>query len=148
MKRSVAVLLLFLFAGAVWTVAQETKGKILIIDETREFAASLQLEAMARVLIQQGFSIAAIIGFPEEPVEGAPFDFVLVIPQKGKHIWLCLPPTLKPGAQDGDMKELEGLKALVREVFRGERELRTPAEDLWPLLLSLKLAELGIFGEG
>ena len=148
MKRLVAFALFLFFAGAGWAVDQEAKGKILIIDETQELMASLQLEALARVLIQRGFSIVAVIGFPEEPVEGGPFDLVLVIPQKGKYIWLCLPPTLKPGAQDGDMKELEGLKALVREVFRGERELRTPAEDLWPLLLSLKLAELGIFGEG
>ncbi len=148
MKRLVAFALFLFFAGAGWVVAQEEKGKILIIDETQELMASLQLEALARVLIQRGFSIVAVIGFPKEPVEGGPFDLVLVIPQKGKYIWLCLPPTLKPGAQDGDMKELEGLKALVREVFRGERELRTPAEDLWPLLLSLKLAELGIFGEG
>lgn len=148
MKRLMVVLAFLLIAASSWALAQEAKGKILIIDETQEFIASLQLEAMARILIQQGFSIVAVTGFPKGSVKGSPFDLVLVIPKKGKYIWLCLPPAVKPGVQVEGTKELEGLKALVREVFRGERELRTPAEDLWPLLLSLKLAELGIFGEG
>ncbi|NOX45321.1 MAG: hypothetical protein GXO72_06290, partial [Caldiserica bacterium] len=44
--------------------------------------------------------------------------------------------------------KLAGLKELVATVFGGTRELRTPADDLWPILLSLRLAALGIFGDG
>lgn len=127
--------------------AHEPVGKVLIIDETEELAVSVQLEALARILIQQGFSIKAVLGFPEEPVEGGPFDLVLVIPEEGRYIWLCVPPAAK-GTVKAPEEELRGLRELVERVFGGARELRTPADDLWPFVLSLKLAELGVFGDG
>jgi hypothetical protein len=125
--------------------ALEVKGKVLIVDETEELVTSIRLEAMARILIEHGFSVKAILGFPEETVEAGPFDLVFVIPRESEYIWLCVPPEAE--ANGVNETELVGLKELVVKVFGGERELRTPADDLWPLLLSLRLAALGIFGD-
>ena len=121
-------------------------AKVLIVDETEGLATSLRLEAMARVLVQRGFAVTAVLGFPRAPVEGGPFDLVLVIPKGGRYIWLCVPPRSEVIGEA--MEEMTGLKELVAAVFGGTRELRTPADDLWPILLSLRLAALGIFGDG
>lgn len=148
MKRflvSAAVVLVAALPALAAGEPHESMGKVLIIDETKELVVSVRLEALARVLVQQGFSVAAVLGFPEEPVEGGPFDLVLVIPEGGRYIWLCLPPG---GRVTGEgLEGLLALKQLVERVFRGTRELRTPADDLWPLLLSLRLAGLGILGD-
>ncbi len=144
MRKLAFLVGLILLWGAMLGVAEEVEEKILIIDETEGFLISLRLEAMVRILAQRGFFIKAVSAFPEGPVEGAPFDLVFVIPQEGRYIWLCMPLESQVQIEEG-ARELENLKTLVGEIFEGRRELRTPADDLWPLLLSFRLAELGIF---
>ncbi len=149
MRRFVTLGATFLLLCALTGVAADVRapvGKVLIIDETEDVGTSLRLEAMARVLIQRGFAIVAIPGFPEGPVEGGPFDLVFVIPKESGFIWLCVSPKAAPDRSR--LEEMKGLKELVAKVFSEARELRTPADDLWPILLSLRLAALGIFGTG
>ena len=119
------------------------QGRILFVDLTQNFMDSMRLEALARILIARGYTVAATTGIPVSPPAEAPFDTVILVPKEGKFIWFCVVPRRGELSPD-DMRTFSLLQDLIKKIFQGTRELRGPQQDLWPLLLALEFRTLGI----
>jgi len=136
------LLLAFVFL-ALQALAQV---RVFVVDQSTTLEESMRLLFLVRGLKAQGFSFTAATSFPTEPWEGEPFLFVVYIPAQGPYLWFCslAPETMLPEP----LKEAaKGLKSALAQAFSGLREVRGPAEDLYPWLLSLYFARLGFFGE-
>ncbi|MFZ2349654.1 MAG: hypothetical protein WAW99_05500 [Candidatus Bipolaricaulis anaerobius] len=140
MKR---LLLALAVASAMCAVATG-QVRLLIVDETETIEESMRIEVLARRLVATGaFVVRATQTMPTAPWDGGEVDLVLVIPARSRFVWLCAPvgaPVQPPPA------ELPSLPDVLELAFGGTREVRTPADDLYPLLLSSLFARIGVFG--
>jgi len=140
MKKFLLLAFVFLALPALAQV------RAFIIDQSTTLEESMRLLFLVRNLKSQGFSFTASTTFPTEPWEGEPFLFVIYIPAQGPYLWFCspAPETMLP---EPLREAAKGLKSALAQAFSGLREVRGPAEDLYPWLLSLYFARLGFFGE-
>jgi len=133
-----AIAVLGLFSLALGQV------RFLIVDQTQTIEESMRLEALARTLLASGNSqLAAVTEPPGGPHPKGPFQFVVIVPERGSWVWVCtptLPNKLPPALQTA----LQGLEQLVEQVFQGERRARDPGEDLYPALWSAYFLKVGI----
>lgn len=137
MKR---LLLALAVASAMCAVAIG-QVRLLIVDETETIEESMRIEVLARRLVATGaFVVRATQTMPTAPWDGGEFDLVLVIPARSRFVWLCAPlaaPVQPPAG-------LPSLPDVLELAFGGTREVRTPADDLYPLLLSSFFARIGV----
>jgi len=128
--------------GTVWAAGPQ--AKVLIVDLTQTVMESMQLEVLARALLATGnFQLAAVTEPPNGPHPRGPFQFVVIVPERGEWVWVCtptLPEKLPPGLQAA----LQGLEEAVRLVFRGERRPVDLGVDLYPALWSAYFLKVGI----
>ena len=139
MKR---LLLALAVASAMCAVATG-QVRLLIVDETETIEESMRIEVLARRLVATGaFVVRATQTMPTAPWDGDEFDLVLVIPTQSRFVWLCAPlaAPVQPPAGLPSLPDVFGL------AFGGTREVRTPADDLYPLLLSSFFMRIGVFG--
>lgn len=117
--------------------------RLLIVDETETIEESMRIEVLARRLVATGaFVVRATQTMPTAPWDGGEFDLVLVIPTQSRFVWLCAPlaaPVQPPAG-------LPSLPDVLELAFGGTREVHTPADDLYPLLLSSFFMRIGVFG--
>jgi hypothetical protein len=115
--------------------------RLLIVDETETIEESMRIEVLARRLVATGaFVVRATQTMPTAPWDRGEFDLVLVIPARSRFVWLCAPlraPVQPPAG-------LPSLPDVLELAFGGTREVRTPADDLYPLLLSSFFARIGV----
>lgn len=136
----------FLLAFVFLALPAWAQLRVFIIDQSTTLEESLRLLYLVRSLKPQGFSFTASTAFPAEPWKGEPFLFVIHIPAQGPYLWFC-PPGPETLLPEPLREAAKGLKAALVQAFLGVREVRGPAEDLYPWLLSLYFARLGFFGE-
>jgi len=133
-----AIAVLGLFSLALGQV------RFLIVDQTQTIEESMRLEALARTLLASGNSqLAAVTEPPRGPHPKGPFQFVVLVPERGSWVWVCtltLPNKLPPALQ----ATLQGLEQVIDQVFQGERRARDPGEDLYPALWSAYFLKVGI----
>ncbi len=142
MKRGVIVLAVLLFG-----IAALAGPRVLIVDRTQGFMASMQVGVLARMLRLSPFGaeITGTTEIPEEPLPQGPFQLVIIVPATGRWVWVCtpgLPETLGPEMQGF----LQLVKGAVEKVFRGERTARDPADDLYALSWSAYFLRIGVLG--
>lgn len=119
--------------------------RVLVVDETQTLEESLRLLAVVRALKATGaFSFHALSQFPTQPWMGEPFHVAVYIPAQGPYIWFCAPlgGLLPPPVAEA----FAGLRGALAQAFASLREVRGPAEDLYPLLLTLLLVSRGYMG--
>lgn len=138
MKKALFLILLF----GVGAFAQL---RVLVIDQSQTLAESMRLLALVRALKPHGLVFEAITHFPTTPWTGEPVLFVVYIPAQGPYIWFC-PPGLEANLPQPLQEAAQKIKAALAQAFLGVREVRGPAEDLYPLLLALHFGSLGVFG--
>ncbi len=140
MKKLLLLLFVFLALPALAQV------RVFVIDQSTTLEESMRLLFLVRALKPLGFSFTASTSFPTEPWSGDPFLFVIYIPAQGPYLWFC-PPGPETLLPEPLREAAKGLKAALVQAFSGVREVRGPAEDFYPWLLSLYFARLGFFGE-
>lgn len=122
--------------------------RVLVVDESKSLEESLRLLAVVRALKATGaFHFQAVSEFPKQPWTEEPFHVVIHIPTSGPFIWFCSPwpESILPGEF---RLALSHLKDAFVQAFSPLREIRGPAEDLYPLFLSLALVSMGYMGGG
>jgi len=127
--------------GTVWAAGPQ--AKVLIVDLTQTVMESMQLEVLARALLATGnFQLAAVTEPPNGPHPRGPFQFVVIVPERGAGGGMYPHPAgeTAPGLQAA----LQGLEEAVRLVFRGERRPVDPGVDLYPALWSAYFLKVGI----
>lgn len=140
--RKLAILLTVVtVAGVAWA---GPALNVLIVDQTQTVMESMQLEVLARALLSTGdFRIAAVTEPPQGPHPRGPFQFVVIVPEKGEWVWVCTPTTpdkLPPPLQTA----LQGLEEAIQLVFQGRRRPVDPGTDLYPALWSAYLLKVGV----
>ncbi|MCD5408981.1 hypothetical protein LR090_07190 [Candidatus Bipolaricaulota bacterium] len=119
-------------------------AKILIVDQTQTILEAMQLEVLARALLATGdFQLAATTELPRGPHPRGPFQFVVIVPERGEWVWVCtptLPDRLPPELQAA----LRGLEEAIQQVFQGKRRAVDPGADLYPALWSAYFLKVGI----
>lgn len=139
-----------LLLSAILTLGLVALGqvRVLVVDESGTLEESLRLLAVVRALKATGaFSFQAITEFPKQPWTAEPFHVVVYIPAKGPYIWFCA-PWPESSLPEEFRLALSGLRQAFTQAFSPLRELRGPSEDLYPLLLTLRLVSLGYMGGG
>lgn len=131
-----------LIAGTVWAAGPAVK--VLIVDRTQTVLESMQLEVLARALLATGdFQLAAVTEPPRGPHPRGPFQFVVIVPERGEWVWVCT-PTL-PGKLPLELRAaLQGLEEAIQRVFQGKRRPVDPGADLYPALWSAYFLKVGI----
>jgi len=131
-----------LAAEAAWATGPAVR--VLIVDQTQTVTESMRLEVLARALLATGdFQLAAVTEPPRGPHPQGPFQFVVIVPERGGWIWVCT-PTL-PGKLPLELQAaLQGLEEAIQRVFQGKRRPVDPGADLYPALWSAYFIKVGI----
>ncbi|MEN3009960.1 MAG: hypothetical protein ABDI20_03080 [Candidatus Bipolaricaulaceae bacterium] len=120
--------------------------RVLLVDETQTLVESLRLLGVVRALRATGaFAFQALPAFPTAPWTGEPFHAVVYLPAQGPYLWFSAPwpeALLPPEFREA----LAALRRALAQAFASLREVRGPAEDLYPLLLALYFASRGYLG--
>ncbi|MEA3238161.1 MAG: hypothetical protein U9Q94_00015 [Candidatus Bipolaricaulota bacterium] len=147
-KIIVLALLALLLVANVQAFAQQSqtqiKARLLLVDETKTFASTMRVGALAGILNKTGMvdlsvKMIDVDSSYADPLAGLeaseqPYDLVLIIP-KGiddasiSQIWLVSEyyETLSP-----QYALLAGLSSIVDQVFQGLATATDVSEDLWP----------------
>jgi len=147
-KIIVLVLLTLLVLASVQALAQQNqpqmKLRLLLVDETKTFASTMRVGALAGVLKKMGMvdltvKMVDVDSSYADPLAGLevseqPYDLVLIIP-KGiddasiSQIWLVSEYYETSTPQHA---LLTGLSGIVDQVFQGTATATDVSEDLWP----------------
>ncbi|MGB9757433.1 MAG: hypothetical protein ACPLRP_00320 [Candidatus Bipolaricaulaceae bacterium] len=120
--------------------------RVLVVDESKTLEESLRLLAAVRVLKATGaFSFQALPSFPTQPWNGEPFQVVVYVPAQSPYIWFCS-PWPESALPESFRMALAHLRTAFSQAFLGQREVRGPGEDFYPLFLSFLLASRGYMG--
>jgi len=125
--------------------------RLLLVDETKTFASTMRVGALAGALKKTGlFDVAVrlvdVADSYDDPLQAAqpdsgqaPFDVIAVLPRglddgSTTQIWLvtAAPESLTPTVRAG----LNAASFLIDQVFQGLAEAMDATEDLWPGLLA------------
>lgn len=137
-----ALLSVLLLSVSFCTFAQL---RVLVIDQSQTLVESMRLLAVVRALKPYGIAFEAVTYFPTTPWTSEPVVFVVYIPAQGPYIWFC-PPGLESSLPQPLQEMAQKLHVAFAQAFLGVREVRGPSQDLYPLLLALHFARLGVFG--
>ncbi len=147
-KIIVLALLALLVLASVQALAQQSqqqmKLRLLLVDETRTFASTMRVGALAGILKKTGMvdlsvKMIDVDSSYVDPLVGLvppeqPYDLVLIIP-KGiddgsiSQIWLVSEYYASSTPQ---YALLVGLSRIVDQVFQGIAKATDVSEDLWP----------------
>lgn len=143
LARKTGALLVALLAVATVAWAGPA-AKLLIVDRTQTFMESMQLEVLARALLASGeFEIAATTEVPSGSHPRGPFQFVVIVPQGGKWVWVCTPAF--PSQLSLELQgALGALKGAIDRVFQGRRQALDPADDLYVVGWSAYFLKIGV----
>ncbi len=147
-KIIVLALLTLLMLASVQAFAQQSqpqiKARLLLVDETKTFASTMRVGALAGVLNKTGMvdlsvKMIDVDSSYADPLAGLevseqPYDLVLIIPRgiddgSISQIWLVSEyyETSTP-----QYALLAGLSRIVDQVFQGLASATDVSEDLWP----------------
>jgi len=147
-KIIVLTLLVLLAFASVQAFAQQSqpqmKLRLLLVDETKTFASTMRVGALAGILNKTGMvdlsvKMIDVVSSYADPLAGLdtpeqPYDLVLIIP-KGiddasiSQIWLVSEYYESSTPQ---YALLVGLSGIVDQVFQGLATATDVSEDLWP----------------
>jgi len=145
----VAVLGVAGFAQQAATTAPETlAARVLLIDESRTFATTMRVGALAGILRDVGVdlevrlesvSTSYVDPLAEAVVPDEPFDLILIVPAgiddgTVHEVWLLY--SHRTATSPEALSVLEPLHALLGAVFDGIGTPADVAEDLWVGLLA------------
>jgi len=148
MKRTFPVLLLALFALAPLAGAQETPVRVLVIDETKTFQESLQVNALAGLLKgNPTFEVAAKLAEVASPLDlplqhetlETTFDLVVLVPLdlgRGKTVWLFGRPYFEQ-KEPQVAQAAQALRGMLSQVFAPQgAAVRGVGDDLFPAIVA------------
>ncbi|MFB6214354.1 MAG: hypothetical protein ABEI54_00650 [Candidatus Bipolaricaulia bacterium] len=153
MAISMAVLLVFTL-GLTIRAEDQSEGQesgeglsVLIVDQTGNFATSMQTELLARNLIKQlSAEVQARKEIPEKINEGERFGVIFVIPEKVSQVWVLtgLVPYKAPKEKK---KVFEGVQKIANKVYSQndfpKREVVGIIDDLAPAAYASYLVRYG-----
>ncbi len=153
---SMAVLLVFTL-GLTLQAEEQTNDKksveelsVLIVDQTGNFATSMQTELLARKLGEQlSAEVQARKKLPGETNEGDRFGVIFVIPERVSQVWVLTGsvPYKVPGEKK---KALKGVQKIANKVYSQEdfprRKVVGIVDDLAPAAYASYLKGYGWLG--
>ena len=147
-KIVVLALLMLLLLASVQAFAQQSmpqmKLRLLLVDETKTFASTMRVGALAGVLRKSGMvdlsvELVDVESSYDDPLDGIappeePYDIILIIPRgiddgSVGQIWFVTRFFEKTSPEYATFGALSGI---IDQVFQGVAEATDVTEDLWP----------------
>ncbi len=148
MKRLIPALVLALFALAPWVQAQEAPVRVLVIDETKTFQESLQVNALVGLLKgNPAFAVTARLAEVASPLDlplqgqslETRFDLVVLVPldlARGKTVWLFGRPYFEQ-KEPQVAQAAQALRGMLSQVFAPQgASVRGVGDDLFPAIVA------------
>jgi len=148
MKRLIPALLLALFALAPLAPAREAPVRVLVIDETKTFQASLQVNALVGLLKQNpAFAVTAKLAEVDSALDlplqhetlETTFDLVVLVPlevSRSKTVWLFGRPHFEQ-REPQVAQAARALRGMLTRVFASQgAAVKGVGDDVFPAIVA------------